>query len=321
MNVNVIKISRSVVFLVLLFIGGWCFLMRVCGAEYGSEFTMKIQVVDDAGKPVQNASVRTGLKDEGTGRMKRKWTDAEGVALVAFRRVDSAKTNAYKEGYYSSGVTFIPWLSPDFDPSEPLVVKIKRKKNPIAMYAKNMSFGVTPGIKIPGGVGEKIGFDLQVGDWVKPYGEGVISDFIFEKEGGFREVLGNDFSQKITITFSNEKDGLIPFEGPLPIHEAPKLRSDYEAPEEGYLSKWVQTTSRKSGEGFKTTRKHERNFYFRVRTKVDERGGFVSASYGKIYGDFMSFVYYLNPTPNDRNIEFDPNENLFRITGNDVTLP
>jgi hypothetical protein len=37
-----------------------------------------------------------------------------------------------------------------------------------------------------------------------------------------------------------------------------------------------------------------------------------SALYGKIYGDFMQFRYYLNPTPNDRNIEFDPKQNLLK---------
>ena len=25
----------------------------------------------------------------------------------------------------------------------------------------------------------------------------------------------------------------------------------------------------------------------------------------------MSFTYYLNPAPNDRNVEFDPKQNLF----------
>jgi hypothetical protein len=32
--------------------------------------------------------------------------------------------------------------------------------------------------------------------------------------------------------------------------------------------------------------------------------------YWKIYGDFMQFRYYLNPTPNDRTVEFDPKQNL-----------
>ena len=49
-----------------------------------------------------------------------------------------------------------------------------------------------------------------------------------------------------------------------------------------------------------------------MRTVLDENGNVKSALYGKIYGDpmQMNFRYYLNPTPNDRNIEFDPKQNL-----------
>jgi hypothetical protein len=53
-----------------------------------------------------------------------------------------------------------------------------------------------------------------------------------------------------------------------------------------------------------------RNYFFRVRTVLDENGNVKSAQYGKIYGDFMQFRYYFNPTPNSRNIEFDPKHNL-----------
>ena len=63
------------------------------------------------------------------------------------------------------------------------------------------------------------------------------------------------------------------------------------------------------------------NYFFRVRTKKDEAGKIVSANYGKIRGplDFgfrgrrngLGMTYYFNPTPNDRNMEFDPSRNLF----------
>jgi hypothetical protein len=53
-----------------------------------------------------------------------------------------------------------------------------------------------------------------------------------------------------------------------------------------------------------------RDYFFHVRTVKDVNGDIKSALYGKIYGDFMHFRYFLNPTPNDRNIEFDPKQNL-----------
>jgi hypothetical protein len=43
---------------------------------------------------------------------------------------------------------------------------------------------------------------------------------------------------------------------------------------------------------------------------LDENGNVKNALYGKIYGDFMQFKYFLNPMANDLNIEFDPKRNL-----------
>ena len=63
-------------------------------------------------------------------------------------------------------------------------------------------------------------------------------------------------------------------------------------------------------------------FYFRVRT--DEKDGrIVSALYGKLSAGFemripdqqelkIVLYYYLNPTPLDRNMEFDLEKNLFK---------
>lgn len=58
--------------------------------------------------------------------------------------------------------------------------------------------------------------------------------------------------------------------------------------------------------------------YLRTRVKLDDKGNVVSANSAKIMGDFrimatglLSFTYYFNPTPNDRNLEFAPKKNLF----------
>ena len=68
----------------------------------------------------------------------------------------------------------------------------------------------------------------------------------------------------------------------------------------------------------------DQNYFFRVRIKKDDRGNIFSALYGKISGDFnqedggyvvrgwLSFTYYLNPTLNDRNMEFNSKQNLFK---------
>ena len=64
---------------------------------------------------------------------------------------------------------------------------------------------------------------------------------------------------------------------------------------------------------------------FRSRISHGQDGSSViRANYGKIYGPLkfghsekpevavVRFLYYFNPTPNDRNIEFDGKNNLFK---------
>jgi hypothetical protein len=54
-------------------------------------------------------------------------------------------------------------------------------------------------------------------------------------------------------------------------------------------------------------------------------GKLITANYGKIYGELIyggteknlsggmvRLIYYFNPTPNDRNLEFDGKNNLFK---------
>ena len=90
----------------------------------------------------------------------------------------------------------------------------------------------------------------------------------------------------------------------------------------------------------KTRAEDERKcYYFRVRTTRDANGKIVTAHYGKMYGPleirpamrrwghdvskgqggfFISYLYF-NPTPNDRNVEFDPKRNL--IPDGNVDIP
>jgi len=55
-------------------------------------------------------------------------------------------------------------------------------------------------------------------------------------------------------------------------------------------------------------------YYFCIRTQTNEVGQVTNALYGKIYGQINgSFTYFLNPTPNDRNVEHDPKRNVFKM--------
>lgn len=168
------------------------------------------------------------------------------------------------------------------------------------MYAKRLNTHV-PALDKP------VGFDLTAGDWVGPYGNGAHSDILFTGHFDKRGDGESDFT--LTVSFPNPGDGIQEFTVP-DAEKASALRSPHEAPADGYQSQWVQTDNRKPGKSIETNRDPNRNYFFRVRTVLDENGNVKSALYGKIYGDFMEFSYYLDPTPNDRNVEFDPSRNL-----------
>jgi hypothetical protein len=67
------------------------------------------------------------------------------------------------------------------------------------------------------------------------------------------------------------------------------------------------------------------DYVFRIRSETNTEGIVTSAYFGKIpgsieyvgasesgKGSWLRFTYYLNPIPNDRNLEFDPERSLFR---------
>ncbi len=154
-----------------------------------------------------------------------------------------------------------------------------------------------------------VGFDLMAGDWVAPYGKGANADVFITEE--FNKSSITDYDYKLTISFPNAGDGIQEFAVP-DAERGSALRSPHEAPADGYQPQLVRENFHHPGQAGKSDYDENRNYFFRVRTMLDSNGNVKSALYGKIYGDpeQVNFRYYLNPTPNDRNIEFDPKRNL-----------
>ena len=154
-----------------------------------------------------------------------------------------------------------------------------------------------------------VGYDLEIGDWITPYGKGLKSDIIFMSH--FDKRAANDWDYKLTVSFPNVGDGIQLFTI-SDLEKTSALRSPHEAPESGYEPQWIKKQSQRPGESHQYGIDKNLNFFFRVRTVLDENGKVNSASYGKIYGDFMNFQYFFNPAANLRNVEFYPTQNLFR---------
>jgi hypothetical protein len=276
------------------------------------KWSVTLKVVDEAGSPVPEALVTVGYEaptrqgesssfDKKTGR-----TDTNGLFTVSGHSSFWLGISAEKSGCYTTRQGYELGAAYQYEAKKwhpTLKLELKKIGKPIAMYAKRVNLGLPV-------LGKPVGFDLTAGDYVAPHGKGNAPDLIFT--GTLDKRAENDSDYELTVGFPNPGDGIQEFRVPFLLTEGSELRSPHEAPVDGYQPQWVQLDSRKPGQPVKSNRDRNRNYFFRVRTVLDEKGDVKSALYGKIYGDFMQFRYYLNPEPNSRNVEFDPKQNLLK---------
>jgi hypothetical protein len=184
---------------------------------------------------------------------------------------------------------------------------LKKIGTPIPMYAKRVETKIQK-------ENEPIGFDLMAGDWVVPFGTGKTADMFFTAH---RKIVSErEYDCELKLLFPNKGDGIAIT--PAEPDTGSEFVTARTAAENGYEPERILH--------YNNAKQPESVFgyFIRVRTVVDESGNVKSALYGKIRGDFrfyagtkapragMGFDYYLNPTPNDRNVEFDPKQNLIK---------
>jgi len=310
-----------------IFAASFCFSILICGGS--SAFAQQkpqlptrplakitAKVVGEDRLPINNAKVSIGFivgqpPGQGPGTrelMHEGVTDNNGVFSATDECGSSAGLGANKDGFYrtyGSDVLFKEAKNGRWEPWNPTIeLVLKAIVNPIPMYAKRVETAIPDfNVALP--------YDLTVGDWVAPRGKGKSTDILFTAKLDQRSESEYDFA--LTVSFPNKGDGIQMFDAPLNVGS--ELKSPRYAPEEGYQPVWLQTRSQQPGqiERGNYALDGNRNYFIRVRTILDEKGKVKNATFGKIYGDFMNFTFYLNPTPNDRNMEFDPKRNL--LTG------
>ncbi|HET6409786.1 MAG TPA: hypothetical protein VFG14_17990 [Chthoniobacteraceae bacterium] len=285
-------------------------------AAVGAKKTMELpkakvtlRAMDEQGNPIEGAEAFLGFERPiptfGGGAVvpAKGLTDAQGEFTGEGHSFDTQGGRLSKQGYYtgnSKSFKFEKSVLGKWQPWNPAIdVVLKRVINPTPMYAKRVNIGIPA-------FGKDLGFDLVTGDWVAPHGLGKTSDFLITANLDKR--AEDDFDYKLTISFPNKGDGIQVFAG----DPQSALKSPHMAPESGYAPEWNQTRRSRADGPEKTTRDDNRNYFFRVRTVLNEKGDVDSAHYGKTYGDFMNFIYYLNPKANDRSMEFDPKQNLLQ---------
>lgn len=281
-----------------------------------------ILVLDSDGIPIEGADARISLMvSKTTGWGGKTYfvsgkTDNEGLFTGQGETQAYATYSASAEGYYGAGIRFNDFNGASgilgfrkWQPWNPTVtVVLKKNKNPIAMYAYQ-----TGRIEIPKN-DEFFGYDLVKGDWISPHGKGITSDFLFKLE--HIDMGGGSATQLFTLAFSNIADGIQTFK--TANSQGSKLISSHHAPSSAYKNSLDQKIVWEAGKGttYATHKKGDgTNYYFRVRCDGEK---LETCLYGKIYENIrydskkLSFNYYLNPSQNDTNIEFDPKRNLFK---------
>jgi hypothetical protein len=280
-----------------------------------------IKVVDESGRPMSNITVRTSFQ------VKSSWTSApeydsqekvtpkSGVVRFVGRTEGPVYWRIAPPGYYPY------WGQLQLDGMNLLlehtnVAVLKKIINPIAML-NGGGDRYLPALNVA------CGYDLVVNDWVAPHGKGKNSDFIFTANG---EVVDNlNFRGHLQLRFPNPHDGIL--QVPFDRFYGSELRLPRVAPANGYQPEWHWRVGYGSlqDQAFQppvdaSTAKVA--YVFRVRTAVDDSGQIVRAHYGCLVGElafdprtdrgaaFLRFNYYLNPTPNDRNLERDPEKTV-----------
>lgn len=302
-------------------------------------YEVRVNAVDEAGTPVVGAATSVYFLHPREDDQRSGLTDVDGLFSAKGSGTLGVGVIAKKPGHYSAR---IDKLSKKSDHQLKLV--LPRVLNPVPLYAWRTSGWMPPPVFPVHG--SWCGFDFEAADWVAPHGTGKTADILFRFKNEFKgwdervyrqgspdkyfeelrklhvarnekfsfeefKIIAGKWDGVLEISFPGE-GGIFEEKGFLAYSE---LKMPHMAPADGYVSTWRYTSNNYSPR----TYRDDVGFFLRTRVKLDKDGKVVSANYAKVVRDFrleadngsVAFAYYFNPTPNDRNLEFDPKKNLF----------
>lgn len=305
-------------------------------------------VVDgDSGEPLPNFNldITYGKLRRGVGcglepLVFKRVTDDNGICRTS-GDTDTGEIGirTRREGYYQEMVRFaftnyvasLKRLVPDHQDVTvrvwkvgrqiPLIVQERGSEDNVDLFAKG---------------NDVLRLDCMLGDYLPPVGTGMVADVEFRRK--VDEKMDGDLRLKyhgeMTTTFLGEGNGFIEVK-PNPGSRL-KIRSGIDADFEKTHVSWIKEdllSAKYVYLQYDTTNSLDvsRCYCFRIRTMKDDSGVVTNAYYGKIYGDIYfacaydetrednaqkmyiarpDLLYYVNPTPMDKNLEFDSRHNL-----------
>ena len=286
-------------------------LLNACGES----FSHKVTVLDEEGKPIEGANVEFAYVgyDEDDYREDASLSDKNGVVKSNGNAILRIHLEVTKAGYYTTSCHKSKGTELSKGKNHDLNIVLRKKVKPIPLYARKVI------VKLPVN-DKKCGYDLKVADWLPPYGKGEIADLFFK---GSKSIESADkWKTQIEITFPNKKDGI---QKDMLLKPLSEFKSTRISPVKGYATSKKVIRQKNEESGYKGST-NIANYLLRVRSKVDGKGKLEQCHYVKLTEAFklyvgvqqpdlppaIGFTYYFNPTPNDRNLEFDPEKNLFK---------
>lgn len=279
---------------------------------------VRFHVVDQDGTAVPGAKIWGGFT---CGSRMNDYvlvdgvTDTNGVYVAEGRCNEFLRVDVRKDGYYhtedkiffgqSGKVPSV--VDGKWQPyGETRKVVLKKIKNPwsVKVFDEKHHHHAIPAFD------QWVGFDLEVGDWISPYGIGKHNDVALRFRTDIRKPKV-DFTYVMEACFTNN-----PFAGAYMMRKDPRsnLGTEYAAETNGiYSATFSFTTECISNQPAKATYLDADSYLvFRTRTRVDGQGRLLGAHYGKICGIWRSTNKLMqlgdgcfNPNENDPNIEGD----------------
>jgi hypothetical protein len=288
-----------------------------------------VHVVDEAGNPLPGITFEALLDEDAVNLDKKirvpQSTDINGDLTIEGYSSDGFPVMAKPlsgRGYYDSGFPLKPFQRIENGRWQPwgteVTAMMRLIGQPIPLLVRNLN------LPIPR-TAPSVGLDLEEADWIAPFGRGKTADLMVKLvQLDFKGVMDEKVSA--IISFPNPADGI----QAVTVSELYRT-SRFIWPREAPLTGYQQPVEAHriligGGRGPKPDFSFgkDQTHFFRVRTS--QAGGTVtSALYGKIKGGvvvgtdrqgnpWFGLSYYLNPTPNDRNLEFS-GKNLFANLG------
>ena len=246
------------------------------------------------GRPDKVTKVNVSLNSKGCAILEGRSIKNFGMGAVVIAKGYYTGHNGRKYDHLNVALNrWEPW-------NPTITVKLRPKKDPVPMVHKVLAL-TAPVFNKP------VGLDLEVGDWVAPYGKGKIADFVVM----FNFLNPKEKGIHYSLTFSNPDDGIQEYEFPKNLDSSFKWL--YLAPLSGYqssLDKYSVLRFPIVKDAPKYNLKEKVNYIFRVRSRRNKKGEIISACYGKIRGEIKISLskkfrmgYWFNPNPKSRSLE------------------